>query len=522
MSTRSKLLSFCGLIFVATLLLSGPAAAKDTAYASYDDWWWTEGYCYWHDEWSDETPTMDARPDTNYPSHTIRPVPDVDCWLKWAHPLIGNTIVWHNGPAPNQAVMYHNWTWEQKAQLINAVSHYWYWFEYGYMPNWGDPYPIDNTYGSDFPVNLGSPSSTDTTISQADAWNYYIDSVALSLAAQLGHWYQWDVRFGTNIFNWDLKYLFDSEQMFAANYWAGNGTLLYRVVSTWSGPDFPIHGAVTLTSPMASLELLMRQQGLVRNSMDGTLYAALDWGRDNLAHFNGPPERSSEERVWQYSGLPPVLKMITGTVTTEIPGQNWGDTGFGVQNWTMGCHGTSGFYKAVLRTVNIPVKAEDNTWHSGMSFPMWPPWGVAGHITHSDQLYSRAFRDQNLGLPGENPTTTPTSVSNLIVDDSEYNFWFDPAAVSWEQRVANVNRGEQRYVAFTQPVPTTLMMQLYCSDLAAGRSHANSRVYNEYFFSSAVGLPPSGPLDVVALENAFFWDWLEWRRISYPGGCAAF
>jgi hypothetical protein len=515
MPTRTLLF---GLVLVS-LFSSGTAAAKDTAYGSYDDWWWSEGFCYSHDEWSDETPTMDARPNTNYPGHTIRPLPDVDCWLKWAHPEIGNTIVWHTGPGSNQATMYHNWTWEQKAQLINAVYHYWYWFEYGYMPNWGDPYPVDTYFGGDFPVNLAGPTQTDTVISEADAWNYYIDSVGLSLAAELGHWYRWHVRWGSHIYNWDLKYLFDSEQMFAANYWGGNGQVQYRVMSQFSGNGWPIHGAVTLTSPMASLELLMRQGGLVRDSMDGTLYAALDWGRDNLVHYNGGDDIVAEPRVWQYRGLPPVLKMINGTIA-EDNGQNFGDTAFGVQNWTMGCHGTSGFYKAVLRTVNIPVEVESNTWHSGTAFPMWPSWQIAGHITHSDALYSRAFRDQNLGLPGENPTTPPVSVSNVVVDESEYDFWFDPG-LSWDQRVANVDRGMQRFLAFSQPVPTTYLMQLYCSDLAAGRSHANSRIYNEVFFNQAVGLAPTG-LDLVTLENAYYWEWLEWRRTSYPGGCSAF
>jgi hypothetical protein len=519
MSIRSKL-HFCGgLILLMILLVSGPSAAKDTAYASYDDWWWTEGFCYSHDEWSDETPTMDARPDLNYPGQTVRPAPDLDCWLTSAHPEIGETVVWRTGPGPDNAVTYPAWTPEQKSALSSAFHHYWYWFEFGYPADWVDPYAIDATFGGELPVNLADSSEVDTLISPADAWGYYIDSVALSLAAELGHWYRWHVRSGTHIFNWDLRYLFDSDQMFAANYWKFDSQVYYRVISSELSPVWPIHGAVTLTSPLASLQQLMRHNGLVRNSIDGTLYAALDWGRDNLAHFNGPVARSSEERVWQYGGLPPVLRMITGTAAAD-DGQGWSDIGWGAQNYTMGCHGTSGFYKAVLRTVNIPVEVENNAFHSGMAFPIWPPWSVAGHLTHSDSIYSQVFRDQNLGLPFENPTTTPVSSSSILADESDYQTWFDPA-LSQEQRVANVTLSEQRYLAFWQPVPTTYLMQLYCSDLANGRSHENGDVFRNVFFNQALGLTPTG-LTLDALEGAGYWDWLEWRRINYPGGCAAF
>jgi len=307
--------------------------------------------------------------------------------------------------------------------------------------------------------------------------------------------------------------------MFAANFW-DLSTLSYRVITSDTFvAEWPIHGAATLTSPLGSLELLMRQQGLVRNSMEGTLYAALDWGRDNLVHFNGPLERYSEDRVWQYGGAPPVSRVIAGTIAFE-DGQGWGDHEWGVQNYTMGCHGTSGFYKAVLRTMNIPVKVENNAFHSGMSFPMWPPWAVAGHITHSDSIYSRAFRDQNLGLPLENPTANPESSANIIADDSDYLAWFDPS-LSFHQKIANVTLSELRYLAFWQPVPTTYIMQLYCADLAAGLSHADGSVYKNLFFNQLVGLHPTG-LTLQDLENAFYWDWLEWRRSTYPGGCSAF
>jgi hypothetical protein len=508
------------LILIVSLFCCATAAAKDRSYSSYDDWWWWEGFCYAHDEWSDETPTLDARPDLDYPGYVARPVPDLDCWLTQAHPEIADSIKWRTGPGPDDFVAYPDWTWEQKTWLIVAVSHYWHWFENGYPTNMSDPFPVDATFGGAVPTNLAEPPEFDTVVSPEDAWHYYIDSIALSLAAQLGHWYRWDLRWGVNIFNQDLRYLFDSDQMFAANYWKTDPQIYYRVISVEANPSWPIHGAATLTSPLASLELFMRQKGLVRDTMDGTLYAALDWGRDNLIHFNGPVDRANEERVWQYTGLPPVLSMIQGTVAQNDGGQNWGDAGWGVRNYTMGCHGTSGFYKAVLRTVNIPVEVENQVFHSGMSFPMWPPWGVAGHITHSDALYSSAFRDGNHGLPFENPTTEPVSTSMVIVDDSEYQIWFDPS-LPHEQRVANVDIGEQRYLGFWQPVPTTYLMDLYCSDLANGLSHADSSVYRQVFFNQLVGLSPSG-FSVEALEAAFYWEWLEWRRVNHPGGCSAF
>src|SRR3954469_13532162 len=75
-----------GALALCSVFVASPAQAKDRAYQSFDDWFYAEGFCYAHDEWSDNTPTLDARPDINYPGYAARPMPDLDCWLTAAHP----------------------------------------------------------------------------------------------------------------------------------------------------------------------------------------------------------------------------------------------------------------------------------------------------------------------------------------------------------------------------------------------------------------------------------------------------
>jgi hypothetical protein len=219
-----------------------------------------------------------------------------------------------------------------------------------------------------------------------------------------------------------------------------------------------------------------------------------------------------EQDVWQYNGQPPVQQIIDGTQSTQSS-----DQGTGVQHWTAGCHGTSGFYKAVLRTASIPVHVENNRFHSGMAFPMGP-WAVAGHITHSDVIYSQSFRDQRLGMPGENPTSDPTSSANLIIDDSEYVGLFDESLHSPEEVIANVEWSLLRYIAYWQPVPTTYTMRTYCSDLARGLSHDASDIYGMFSYDHV----PATGLNLQVLENNWLWGWLEDRRVNYPGGCSTF
>jgi hypothetical protein len=499
------------LVLGMVLLTSTPAHASDPMFGTWSEWYDAEGFCYYHDEWSDQTPTMQFRWFASEPAVgeiPNRPTPDIDCWLTSAHPEIAARVVWHDGPGPTNAVAYANWSAEQKAQLKVAFTTYWNWYEAGYPSSFQDPFPIGGSGG--YPTNLATDDST--IISQQEAWAYFLDSVGLSLAAQLGHWFSWDLRYDWTIYNSDLQFLLDSEQMFAANYWGNDDGIYYRVIQHFENAAWPVHGDVTLTSPLGQLNFL-RRNDLVRESAEATLYAALDWGRDHLAHASGAGTREEKLAIWHYAGQPPVQSIIDGTASTQANEADWG-----VQHYTMGCHGTSGFYKSVLRTVNVPVRVVNNFFHSGMAFPIYP-FADAAYLSHSDEIYSQLFRDQRFGISGENPTSEPTSSANiLITSDAEYQALFDPDRNSASQILANLSFGLLRYIGYWQPVPTTALMRAYCSDLASGSGHADGAVFGSF---TSQGLTPSG-LDLQTLEANDLWGWLENRRLTYPGGCAAF
>lgn len=77
---------------------------------------------------------------------------------------------------------------------------------------------------------------------------------------------------------------------------------------------------------------------------------------------------------WRYRGEAPVLRTNQGTMDQANP---WAD----VRCWTAGCHGTAGFLRAVLRTVNIPIVHEH-----GHALPHFSADGL--HLSHGDDPYN--------------------------------------------------------------------------------------------------------------------------------------
>jgi hypothetical protein len=88
----------------------------------------------------------------------------------------------------------------------------------------------------------------------------------------------------------------------------------------------------------------------------------------------------SDYAIWQYRGYSPVSKIVQGTVDSR-------NVSIGTQHFTEGCHGSTGFIHAALRTLNIPVQ------------PIW----VCGHelvyfmsedlyLDHADDPYNQIVR----------------------------------------------------------------------------------------------------------------------------------
>jgi hypothetical protein len=100
--------------------------------------------------------------------------------------------------------------------------------------------------------------------------------------------------------------------------------------------------------------------------------------------------------IWQYYGFPPVSSIIAGTTSAD-----------GFAHWTAGCHGSLGFYTAVLKTVNIPVRP---VWVCGHELAFFPTENL--YMDHGDDPY-------NL-----NVKNSMKPMTDFLIDEAMYKAWF--------------------------------------------------------------------------------------------------
>ena len=90
----------------------------------------------------------------------------------------------------------------------------------------------------------------------------------------------------------------------------------------------------------------MAQNKLLCSTKEESIAELVFWAR-NLQHFDGVLSAQAELDYWQYPGNPPASRVINGThytgTDTNVPTF--------LSQWTLGCHGTSGFLKSMLRAI---------------------------------------------------------------------------------------------------------------------------------------------------------------------------
>jgi hypothetical protein len=112
---------------------------------------------------------------------------------------------------------------------------------------------------------------------------------------------------------------------------------------------------------------------------------------------------------WQYGGFPPVTRMIEGTpISNDIPVS---EADSALARRTAGCWGTTGFLRAVLRTVNLPITLVtipscDDGVHATPHFLT-----EGRYLSHGDDPYSRYDGAPFPGL-------------DLMIDESTFADWF--------------------------------------------------------------------------------------------------
>jgi len=303
-------------------------------------------------------------------------------------------------------------------------------------------------------------------LAPADAWAYFKASVAQSLAVEIGQQVLWSIQAYSAP---QLAQLFDSREMF---YWNASPAG-YRIDS--------MHGNIVPAPPARSYAFL-GTGSLIANTRLDTLSRVVDWCRANLVHFSGGLTAANMQDQWQYRGVPPMTRVLDGTVQTSQPA-------LGVMHRTAGCWGTVGLLRALMRAINVPVKLVTNAGHA-------QPWFMADarYLSHGDDPYNALTK-----------ATPPIPASEIPIDQAKFDAWFG-AAVSATDKANNVGRRTRELAIVYLP---NYLLHAYCSDIANGKGHGNGQVFDTLSLNYTVA----------QLEAQTLWTRMD-AKIAGFGGCA--
>jgi sugar lactone lactonase YvrE len=467
------------------------AKSTDSTCLGYDP---TVYHAFAYEKWPIQA-TLRATPVANLaPQFKPRAVPSVDCLLRLPqNSALLSAVLGQTGQAVSMgnsrsytSLPYISWTAAQQQDLQNAFAIAWNWYENNFSGN-------ANITMTDPPNNLvgneANAIDTMTVISIQDGWNLYISHLAQALAAEFGRWVPWSLRDGTDIasmldirelglFSWVDKSIYGFQQSYDG-FWLHADTAGDILPNQQQGYSLP-------APPSVEFSFLLNND-LLRATRARTIARLTEWSRDNLQHSSAPDggsafSASTMMQVWQYHGIPPVSRVISGTTDATAPApQN--------RHWTLGCHGTSAFFKSILRTVNIAARFY---WH-GHSFLYFP--SEQTYFSHSDDPYATRMASYSLG-------------EQLFVDSATWNSWLGPS-VDPTTFGANVGR---RIKDISLTSPGDYLIGQYCFDTDNGKSHSAGVVASFY----------SGLYTVTQLEAFGLYTTMDQRIASTPTGCTYF
>lgn len=279
---------------------------------------------------------------------------------------------------------YDEWS-EDTAQIPNkpdfraALNEAWDWLR--------DPRRFDDLQGQPTTTmtesggiedNIAQPTDTPRyAVSLSDGWAIYVQWVAHSIAVDRSGDLPWSLR---DLLAKDeslVRTLLNAAEMMMRRDYAG---LEIRFQTDYHNnflglPSTEYLGMTIPGMPRYTFRFLAQNE-LIYDDQLQSIEALMDWSR-RLVHFYGASTREVAVEHWGDPYPPTVQQIIEGTIRA-------GETE--VQHWTMGCHGTVGFWKAVLRAINIPVRIPLMCQHALASFP-----GEGLFVDHGDDVYNLTF-----------------------------------------------------------------------------------------------------------------------------------
>ena len=308
--------------------------------------------------------------------------PDLAAWLT-EHPLISQTIRWQDS---NGTKVYADWSEAQKADLLEMYQKVW------------NGQPLGLTDPPPNMLDLEDGARFTTVLSKDHAWSLFLALVAYGFAVETGERVPWSL---TEYSQEELLELFDGSKMFSRKHDMEGYEVIYFGMP--APPDF-------------SFQFLSDNNMIAQDRLQ-TIGNLLTWCRYKMTHFTGWFTAKNAEDHWQYRGVTPISRVISGTTFYS---DFWNAELF--SHYTGGCWGTTAFLREVLRVVNIPVK---NAPAGGHALPYFI--SESKYLSHGDDPYNWNIRSSSI------------PIEELFIDQATYNAWYGPNIPSEKQR-QNVGR----------------------------------------------------------------------------------
>jgi hypothetical protein len=408
----------------------------------------------------------------------------LSCFLK-LNPKVRDSIVWVDADPNFHTVIertYTQWSPARKQQLNTAFFHAFQWMKGGLQT-------FNGTMLLDPPINqLLQPDAApaQTGLATDAAWQLYLNTIAHSLAVEIGGFVPWSI---TGYTTDELQTLFHSKYMFNAgwlNSWAN-----YPDPTPWFGYQ---PAGDTMEAPPTTFFQFLVDNDMIRGNHEATIERLIDWSRFHLLHILDWEDISALafEGWWDYRGASPASRILAGTIGRykTIPPYPEPPP----HNWIYGCHGVVTLYRGLLRTINIPV---DYRTEFGHAMPVW--WTVGKSLSHGDDVEFFPFK--NGSDPGD-PSTWQhwhkhPKASEYPITLADFSNWFEGPNQD------SVNVGRRVFELLFIKYPDDDHLNMYCYDTAHALSHANGTV-----LASVQGSPYLQLYPVATLEAIGFWNTL--------------
>ena len=332
------------------------------------------------------------------------PAPNLRSWLS-THDTIRTSIkleddanpsYWYGGSLTE--LEYDNWSETDKNLLDSSFERAWSWlYQSGETSILGTEefgMPLSCTFCESSLVSnpTGNPF---LMIPESLAKTPYISYVAFSLALEIGSKLSWSIASSSSS---ELHHYFNSRSIMHRVGAYNDGAFFFGSPGGAGDVRNKYLGNISPATPIYAYRWFVNN-ALLKTTHEATIYAVLEWFRNNAVHFYGAYTIENMDAHWGYPAQASAYHIMTGTVR---------DTESSARHWTAGCHGTAGFIKSVMKAVNIPVEILYVCGHAQLYFPT-----IDKYIDHGDDPYNANVRTQ----PSKN-------ISGIFIDATTHQSWF--------------------------------------------------------------------------------------------------